>query len=209
MKNAVFITGACRGTGYRIAEVFAQNGWSVIVTGRNGKDAAEAAEKLESTYGVFAKGYECNIRNEQQVIDIFNDIDKNGVFVETVVLCAADLGFGTDPSKGMDFFSVPVEEFGRVFETNLVWNFTIVRQAAMRMREKGKGSIVFISSNTAYNAIPNRSAYCASKGGINSLSKALAVDLGKYGIRSNVVLPGTIKTARWEAMGSSAISGKL
>ena len=209
MKNAVFITGACRGTGYRIAEVFAQNGWSVIVTGRNGKDAAEAAEKLESTYGVFAKGYECNIRNEQQVIDIFNDRDKNGVFVETVVLCATDLGFGTDPSKGMDFFSVPVEEFGRVFETNLVWNFTIVRQAAMRMREKGKGSIVFISSNTAYNAIPNRSAYCASKGGINSLSKALAIDLGKYGIRSNVVLPGTIKTARWEAMGSSAISGKL
>lgn len=209
MKNAVFITGACRGTGYRIAEVFAQNGWSVIVTGRNGADAAEAAKKLESTYGVFAKGYECNIRNEQQVIDIFNDIDKNGVFVETVVLCAADLGFGTDPSKGMDFFSVPVEEFGRVFETNLVWNFTIVRQAALCMREKGKGSIVFISSNTAYRAIPNRSAYCASKGGINSLSKAIAVDLGKYGIRSNVVLPGTIKTARWEAMGSSAISGKL
>ena len=209
MKNAVFITGACRGTGYRIAEVFAQNGWSVIVTGRNGSDAAEAAKKLESTYSVFAKGYECNIRNEQQVIDIFNDIDKNGVFVETVVLCAADLGFGTDPSKGMDFFSVPVEEFQRVFETNLVWNFTIVRQAALRMREKGKGSIVFISSNTAYRAIPNRSAYCASKGGINSFSKALAVDLGKYGIRSNVVLPGTIKTARWEAMGSSAISGKL
>ena len=209
MKNAVFITGACRGTGYRIAEVFAQNGWSVIVTGRNGTDAAEAAKKLESTYSVFAKGYECNIRNEQQVIDIFNDIDKNGIFVETVVLCAADLGFGTDPSKGMDFFSVPVEEFQRVFETNLVWNFTIVRQAALRMREKGKGSIVFISSNTAYRAIPNRSAYCASKGGINSLSKAIAVDLGKYGIRSNVVLPGTIKTARWEAMGSSAISGKL
>ena len=57
MKNAVFITGACRGTGYRIAEVFAQNGWSVIVTGRNGKDAYEAAEKLGNTYGVFAKGY--------------------------------------------------------------------------------------------------------------------------------------------------------
>ena len=209
MSNAVFITGACRGTGYRIAQVFAQGGWDVFVTGRNGDDARKAAEELSAAYGVFAKGYECNIRNEQQVTDIFKDIDDQGVFVETVVLCAADLGFGTDPSKGMDFFSVPVEEFQRVFETNLVWNFTIVRQAALRMREKGKGSIVFISSNTAYNAIPNRSAYCASKGGINSFSKALAVDLGKYGIRSNVVLPGTIKTARWEAMGSSAISGKL
>lgn len=209
MSNAVFITGACRGTGYRIAEVFAQGGRDVFVTGRNGADAVEAAKKLSEAYGVFAKGYECNIRNEQQIIDIFNDIDTTGHFVETVVLCAADLGFGTDPKKGMDFFSVPVEEFGRVFETNLVWNFTIVRQAALRMKEKGKGSIVFISSNTAYRAIPNRSAYCASKGGINSMSKAFAVDLGKYGIRSNVVLPGTIKTARWEAMGSSAISGKL
>lgn len=209
MSNAVFITGACRGTGYRIAEVFARGGWDVFVTGRNGEDAKKAAKSISDTYGVFAKGYECNIRNEQQIIDIFDDIDKTGRFVETVVLCAADLGFGTDPAKGMDFFSVPAEEFGRVFETNLVWNFTIVRQAALRMKEKGKGSIVFISSNTAYRAIPNRSAYCASKGGINSMSKAFAVDLGKYGIRSNVVLPGTIKTARWEAMGSSAVSGKL
>jgi len=209
VKKAVFITGAQSGTGYGIAEFFAKKGIDVFITSRNGEAAEKSAKKLSDDYGIFAKGYECDIRNEQQVIDIFNDIDKSGVFVQTVVLCAADLGFGTDPSKGMDFFTVPVEEFGRVFETNLVWNFTIVRQAALRMREKGKGSIVFISSNTAYNAIPNRSAYCASKGGINSLSKALAVDLGKYGIRSNVVLPGTIKTARWEAMGSSAISGKL
>ena len=66
-----------------------------------------------------------------------------------------------------------------------------------------------MAPNTANRVIPNRAAYSASKGGINSLSKAIAVDLGKYGIRSNVVLPGTIKTARWEAMGSSAISGKL
>ena len=81
----------------------------------------------------------------------------------------------------------------------------IVRQAAIRMREHGKGAIVFISSNTAYRAIPNRAAYSASKGGINSLSKCLAVDLGQYGIRSNVVLPGTIKTERWVNMGNTRI----
>ena len=73
------------------------------------------------------------------------------------------------------------------------------------MREKGKGSIVFISSNTAYRAIPNRAAYSASKGGINAFAKALAVDLGKYGIRCNVVLPGTIKTERWVQMGNKQI----
>lgn len=105
----------------------------------------------------------------------------------------------------MPFFDVSVEEFQRVFETNLVWNFTIVRQAAIRMKEYHKGAIVFISSNTAYRAIPNRSAYCASKGGINAMSRAFAVDLGKYGIRSNVVLPGTIKTQRWHDMGKKQI----
>ena len=115
------------------------------------------------------------------------------------------MGFGTDPAKGMDFWSVPVEEFQRVFETNLVWNFTIVRQAAIRMKEHHKGAIVFFSSNTAYRAIPNRSAYSASKGGINAMSRAFAIDLGPYGIRSNVVLPGTIKTARWVEMGSKQI----
>ena len=120
------------------------------------------------------------------------------------------MGFGTDPAKGQDFWTVPIEEFQRVFETNLVWNFTIVRQAAIRMKEQGKGAVVFISSNTAYRAIPNRSAYCASKGGINAMSKAFAVDLGPYGIRCNVVLPGTIKTERWVQMGSKQIvNGQL
>ena len=205
MSNAVFITGAQMGTGYGIAELFAKNGWDVFITSRRGADAEKAAKALSDTYGVFAKGYECNIRNEQQVIDIFNDIDKTGRFVETVVLNAADMGYGTDPAKGMDFFTVPVEEFGRVFETNLVWNFTIVRQAALRMKDKHKGSVVFLSSNTAYRAIPNRTAYCASKGGINAMAKAFAIDLGPYGIRCNVVLPGTIKTERWVQMGSKQI----
>lgn len=210
MTNAVFITGAHMGTGYAIAERFAQEGWDVFLTSRRGEQAAAAAEQLAGSYGIFAKGYECNIRNEQQIIDIFRDIDQTGRFVHTVILNAADLGFGTDPAKGMDFFSVSVEEFQRVLETNLVWNFMIVRQAAVRMREQGKGAVVFIGSNTAYRAIPNRSAYCASKGGINAMSKAFAIDLGSYGIRSNVILPGTIKTERWVQMGKKQIvNGEL
>ena len=204
--SAVFITGAQSGTGYGIAEFFAKQGWDVFITSRRGNEAEESAKKLSETYGVFAKGYECNIRNEQQVIDIFNDIDKTGRFVEAVILNAANMGFNPkDPAAGQDFWTVPVEDFQEVFETNLVWNFTIVRQAALRMREKKKGSVIFISSNTAYKAIPNRAAYSASKGGINALTRALAVDLGKYGIRVNVLLPGTIKTARWVEMGNKQI----
>lgn len=205
MKKAMFITGGTVGTGLATAERFAKEGYDVFISSRNGERAQEAADTVAKKYGVFAKGYGLDIRNEQAVIDVFKDIDTLDRFVETVVLNAADLGFGTDPAKGMDFFTVPVEEFQRVFETNLVWNFMIVRQAALRMKEQHKGAIVFISSNTAYRAIPNRSAYCASKGGINAMSKAFAIDLGPYGIRSNVVLPGTIKTERWVQMGSKQI----
>lgn len=206
MKKAVFITGAQSGTGYGIAEYFAKQSWDVFITSRRGEDAEKSAKILADIYGVFAKGYECNIRNEQQIIDIFNDIDKTGRFVETVVLNAANMGFDPkEPAAGQNFWTVSVEDFQKVFETNLVWNFTIIRQAAIRMKERGKGSVVFISSNTAYRAIPNRAAYSASKGGINAFAKALAVDLGPYGIRCNVVLPGTIKTDRWVQMGKKQI----
>ena len=205
MKRAMFVTGGTVGSGFAIARRFAREGYDVFITSRSAERAEEAARQVSQEFGVFAKGFALDIRDEQRVIEIFREIDSLDRFVETVVLNSADMGFGSDPVKGMDFFTVPVEEFQRVFETNLVWNFTIVRQAALRMRERHKGAIVFISSNTAYRAIPNRSAYCASKGGINAMSKAFAVDLGPYGSRSNVVLPGTIKTERWMQMGSKQI----
>lgn len=205
MSRAIFITGGTVGTGLATAERFAQEGYAVFLTSRSGERAERAAQMIRDTYKVLAKGYALDIGQEQRVADIFCDIDKTGYFVETVVLNSADMGFGTDPTIGMDFFTVPTDEFQRVFETNLVWNFMIVRQAALRMRERHKGALVFVSSNTAYRAIPNRSAYCASKGGINAMSRAFAVDLGPYGIRSNVVLPGTIKTERWMQMGSRQI----
>ena len=205
MKKAMLVTGGTVGTGLATAERFASEGYAVIITSREQKKAEKAAGDICEKYGVFAKGYGLDIRDEQRVIDIFCDIDKEDCFVETVVLNSADMGFGADPVTGMDFFTVSVEDFQRVFETNLVWNFMIVRQAALRMKEHHKGAIVFISSNTSYRAIPNRSAYCASKGGINAMSKAFAIDLGPYGIRSNVVLPGTIKTQRWHDMGSKQI----
>jgi len=206
MSKAVFITGAHIGTGYEIAELFAASGWDVFLTSRRGINAENAAKQLSEAHSIFAKGYECNIRNEQQVIDIFNDIDRCGRSVETLILNAANMGFyPQDPAAGQDFWTVPLADFAEVLETNLVWNFSIVRQAAIRMREARKGAVVFISSNTAHSAIPNRAAYSASKGGINSLVKALAVDLGPYGIRCNAILPGTIKTERWVQMGSKQI----
>ncbi len=210
MKKAVFVTGATVGSGYACAARFAKEGYDIFITSRDRERAQESADKIAKEYGVFGKGYSLIPGDEQAVKAVFADIDACGRFVEAVVLNAANMGFGSDPAKGMDIFSCDLKEFQGVFETNLVWNFAIIRQAALRMKEQHKGAVVFISSNTSYRAIPNRVAYSASKGGINSMSKALAVDLGPYGIRSNVVLPGTIKTDRWVQMGSKQIvNGQL
>ncbi|MCR5263598.1 MAG: SDR family oxidoreductase [Clostridiales bacterium] len=210
MNKAVLITGGAAGTGLAIAKRFAKEGSDVIITSRDAVRAEEAAKSLSYEFGIYSAGYGLDIDDEQRIADIFSDIDSSDRFIETVVLNAADLGYGSDPVKGLDFFTQTVEEFSRVLRTNLVWNFMIIRQAALRMREYGKGAVVFISSNTAYRAIPNRAAYGASKGGMLALSKALAVDLGQYGIRCNCVLPGTIKTERWYKMGDKQIvNGEL
>ncbi len=210
MKKAVFVTGAATGTGLACAERFALEGYDVFITSREEERAQAAAEEIRKKYGVFSMGFGLEVGNEDRVKEVFQKIDGTGRYVETVILNAANLGFGTDPAKGMDFFETDINDIRNVFETNLIWNYMIIRQAALRMRDQGKGAVVFISSNTAYRAIPNRAAYGASKGGINAMARALAVDLGPYGIRVNVVLPGTIKTERWHKMGSKQIvNGKL
>ncbi len=210
MKKAVFVTGATIGTGLATARKFASDGYAVFLTSRDGEKADAVARAIGEEFGVIARGYGLGIRDEEAVKAVFRDIDAQGCVVKAVVLNAANMGFGTDPAAGMDPLTVDIHDFQEVFETNLVWNFMIVRQAALRMKEAGGGAVVFISSNTAYRAIPNRTAYCASKGGINAMARALAVDFGKYGIRVNAVLPGTIKTQRWVEMGNKQIvNGEL
>ena len=123
---------------------------------------------------------------------MFADIDAKGLFVDTLVLNAADQGLG------QKIFENPLTDFMKVINTNIVWNYCLSEHAAKRMKENGGGNIVFVNSNTAYRAIPDRIAYEASKGGQLGMMRGLALDLGKYNIRVNAVLPGMIKTNRWE-----------
>lgn len=205
MRKTVFVTGGRTGTGYGIAACFARQGWDVLLSAQKECDAAAAAKVLSGKYGVYAKGYGLNLRSEEDILRVFADIDASGRFVETLVLNAADMAWDGESSDRWDVWTTSLQDFCRVLETNVAGNFAMARQAALRMRERRHGSIVFISSNTVYRANQNREAYIASKGGINAMVKALAVDLGPYGIRCNVILPGTIKTDRWVQMGSNQI----
>ena len=129
---------------------------------------------------------------EDNLKKVFDDIENSGYLLDCLVLNAANLGIN------QEIFSVSVEDFMDVINVNIGWNFLLCRLAAKQMIKKGDGSIVFINSNTAYRCIPNRISYSASKSGALGLMRALALELGKYNIRVNAVLPGMIKTDRWQ-----------
>lgn len=197
--KAVLVTGACINTGVAIVEKFAKEGQNVVFTGRNlekvrlaEKNYREKFPKVEISGFAIDSLIDERTIDEKAVKDLFSKLDKKGIFIETLVLNAADQGLG------MKIFENPVTDFMRVINTNMIWNFCLTEFAAKRMREQGGGSIVFVNSNTAYRAIPDRIAYSASKGGQLGMMRALALDLGKYNIRVNAVLPGMIKTDRWE-----------
>lgn len=199
MKKYALITGACINTGVAIVERFASEGWNVVFTGRN-KEKVHAAEKdyREKYPDVDIIGYHIDSLinettvDEKSVESLFEMLDEKEIFVETLVLNAADQGLN------MEIFENPLTDFMRVINTNMVWNYCLSEYAAKRMKENGGGNIVFVNSNTAYRAIPNRIAYSASKGGQLGMMRAMALDLGKYNIRVNAVLPGMIKTDRWD-----------
>ena len=192
MNKSVFITGGTANTGLGICEKFAKEGYDVFVGSRDEAKAQAVAKMLTEKYGVYSFGYGTKIFDEADVKRIFDDIRSKGYLIDCVVLCAADLGIR------QQFLTVSIEDFMNVINTNIGWNFMIIREAAKQMIEKGQGSVVFINSNTAYRAIPDRIAYSTSKSGVLGMMRALALDLGKYKIRVNAVLPGMIKTDRWE-----------
>ena len=184
--DMVLITGACINTGVAIVERFAQEGKNVVFTGRKESEVRRAEAEYRAKYP--------NVRIEGYAIDSLLDertVNEAAVDETVLVLNAADQGLQ------MEIFESPLTDFQRVINTNMTWNFCLSEHAAARMKENGGGSIVFVNSNTAYRAIPNRIAYSASKSGQLGMMRAMALDLGKYNIRVNAVLPGMIRTDRW------------
>ncbi|XP_045196097.2 17-beta-hydroxysteroid dehydrogenase 14-like [Mercenaria mercenaria] len=93
----------------------------------------------------------------------------------------------------MTIDDISVQGFRDLLEINLVSNFTASKYALPHLRES-KGCIVNISSNAASAAFKNSSTYCACKGGVSSLTRALAIDEAKYGVRVNSIAPGPVDT---------------
>ena len=197
--KSVLITGACINTGVAIVEKFAEEGYRVVFTGRSADRVAEAEKAYRAKFPeATIIGYAIDSLLDERTVDetavdaLFSWLDEQKIVIDTLVLNAADQGLG------MKIFENPLTDFMRVINTNVTWNFALCERASLRMKNNGGGSIVFINSNTAYRAIPDRIAYEASKGAQLGMMRGLALDLGKFGIRVNAVLPGMIRTDRWE-----------
>lgn len=190
--SVVFITAGAKNTGFCIAEKFAQEGYDVAISSRDFDEIKAAESRLSKKYNVKVKGYQLELTDVEQIRSVFDEIEQDFGRLDVFVPNAAHLGVD------LDFLSATEQEYSAVVDTNLKGSFFSAQSAARIMKKQGKGSIVFISSVHSKQAIMGRSLYTASKGSINSLSVAMSIELAKYGIRSNCILAGAIRTDRWD-----------
>ena len=197
MRQLCIVTGAAEGTGLAVAQRFARAGWAVCITSRSAEKAQTAAAQIAKEYRVPAYGVGVNPARREDVQALYQAVDARAVPLGAIVLAAADLGMN---QPALD---TALADWERVIQTNVIWNYLLAREAARRMQNTG-GAIVIVGSNTAVRAIPNRSAYIASKGALSALSRALAVELGPMQVRSNVIVCGNIQNERFFALDKTA-----
>ncbi|HCE42127.1 MAG TPA: hypothetical protein DET40_01090 [Lentisphaeria bacterium] len=197
--KVVLVTGAVRNTGLAIAEAFAREGAVVALNGRKEEDVSREAKRLRDAYGVKVVEVTADISIPEQVDAMFAKIRRECGRLDVLVNNAIIQGVG------YSLVDTPLSMLEEVFRTNVFGTFHCSQCAARMMLKQGAGAIVNIGSNTAERAILKRTAYVASKGAINSLTRAMALELGPKGIRVNCVVAGYINTDRWAKLTTEAV----
>jgi 3-oxoacyl-[acyl-carrier protein] reductase len=184
--RVVIVTGAARGIGRAIALEFAREGANVIVNDilEEGSSVAGEIEKL-GVKSIFVKA---DISKEQEVINMFSRAVDAFSRVDVLVNNAGII-------RDALIHKISLEDWEAVIETNLKGAFLCCREAAKYMMRQGYGRIINISSVTGQMGNIGQSNYAASKAGIIGLTKALALELARYGdITVNAIAPGLTRT---------------
>ncbi len=195
--KVVLVTGGNRNTGLDLTEKFVREGAKVFMCGSSEESTARGAAALKARGLDGFTAQACDISDAAQVAALMDTIEREAGRLDILVNNAANQGIGHGSPLEMD-----PELFWDVLKTNVVGGFRVTQLACNRffMKQESRGVVVFLSSNTAMRAIRHRTAYCTSKGAINSMVRALALDLAPLGIRVNCCAPGYIYTERWETL---------
>ena len=187
--RTAFITGASRNIGRAIALAFADEGAALVLNTRANRDELDA---------VAAECRKAGVR----VLPVLGDIADAGAVEEMVNEAVAELG-GIDvlvcnaairPHKAVTDTSV--DDWHRVMGVNLHSAFYLARAVIPGMKERRRGSIIALGGQSSLTGRPNTAAVTAAKTGLLGLIRALAAELGPFGIRANMVIPGTMDTER-------------
>jgi NAD(P)-dependent dehydrogenase (short-subunit alcohol dehydrogenase family) len=195
--KVVLVTGGNRNTGLAIVERFVREGAKVYMCGSSEESTAKGASALAAMGVAGVTSQTCDISDAAQVGALMDTIARESGRLDVLVNNAANQGLGHGGPLEMD-----AERFWDVLKTNVVGGFQVTQATCNRffMKQESRGAVVFLSSNTAMRAIRKRTAYCASKGAINSMVRSLALDLAPLGIRVNCCAPGYIYTERWDVL---------
>ena len=192
--KTALITGGNSGIGLGMAEALAQAGAAVCIWGTNEEKNAVAQGKLKS-HGAKALALRCDVGDEAQVEKCFADTVAHFGRVDA---CFANAGV-SGRAEVKSFTTLSTEEWKRVTRVNLDGAFFTLRAAARHMVEAGRGgSLAVTASLAAISGQPRGEHYAATKGGVISMMRALAVEFGRHRIRANAILPGWIETAMTE-----------
>ncbi len=199
-KNAV-ITGASRGIGKGIAQVFAHHGANVAFTYSSSAAAAEELEKELSELGVQAKAYKSNAASFDDSQELVAQILKD--FEGGIDILINNAGI----TKDNLLMRISEEDFDTVIEVNLKSVFNMTKAVQRTMLKQRKGSIINMSSVVGVKGNAGQTNYAASKAGIIGFSKSVALELGSRNIRCNVVAPGFIETEMTAKLDEKVVEG--
>lgn len=188
LKDKVsIITGATKGIGLACAEEFAIEGAKVVLTGRSKGLGEDVAAKIRESGGdaIFIR---CDVSQNDQIQNL---VQKTVEYYGRIDVVLNNAGV----NHSANFFDITEEDWDWVMGVDLKGSFLLGQAAARVMVDQGiQGTIINVSSVMAVLALADQVPYCAAKGGVNQMTKAMAIALGEYGIRVNAIGPGPVLT---------------